>query len=108
MEVRINMAFIIVDSFGFAELPKFMMTLEGKQNEIQTELAVHIADRYILMHECDEGYDYSIMDEQYYRDEFLRGGVHAHFLLNYCAHHSMVVDMASTVVIPDNRDSKSV
>ena len=71
MEVRINMAFIIVDSFGFAELPKFMMILEGKQNEIQTELAVHIADRYILMHECDEGYDYSIMDEQYYRDEFL-------------------------------------
>ena len=60
------------------------------------------------MHECDEGYDYSIMDEQYYRDEFLRGGVHAHFLLNYCAHHSMVVDMASSVVIPDNRDSKSV
>ena len=71
MAVRINMAFIIVDSFGFAELPKFMMILEGKQNEIQTELAVHIADRYILMHECDEGYDYSIMDEQYYRDEFL-------------------------------------
>lgn len=73
MEIRINMAFIIVDSFGFAELPKFMMILEGKQNEIQTELAVHIADRYILMHECDEGYDYSIMDEQYYRDEFLWG-----------------------------------
>ena len=31
-----------------------MLTLEGKENEIQTELAVHIADRYILMHECDE------------------------------------------------------
>ena len=30
MEVRINMAFIIVDSFGFTELPKFMMILEGK------------------------------------------------------------------------------
>ena len=42
-----------VDSFGFTELPKFMLTLEGKENEIQTELAVHIADRYILMHECD-------------------------------------------------------
>ena len=62
-----------VDSFGFTELPKFMMTLEGKENEIQTELAVHIADRYILMHECDEGYDYSILDEQYH---LLDGGVY--------------------------------
>ena len=35
-------------------------------------------------------------------------GVHAHFLLNYCAHHSMVVGMTSSVVIPDNRDSADV
>ena len=62
-----------VDSFGFTELPKFMLTLEGKENEIQTELAVHIADRYILMHECDEGYDYSILDEQHH---LLDGGVY--------------------------------
>ena len=62
-----------VDSFGFTELPKFMLALEGKENEIQTELAVHIADRYILMHECDEGYDYSILDEQYH---LLDGGIY--------------------------------
>ena len=62
-----------VDSFGFTELPKFMLTLEGKKNEIETELAVHIADRYILMHECDEGYDYSILNEQYH---LLDGGVY--------------------------------
>ena len=62
-----------VDSFGFTELSKFMLTLEGKENEIQTELAVHIADRYILMHECDEGYDYSILNEQYH---LLDGGVY--------------------------------
>lgn len=62
-----------VDSFGFTELPKFMLTLEGKENEIQTELEVHIADRYILMHECDEGYDYSILNEQYH---LLDGGVY--------------------------------
>ena len=62
-----------VDSFGFTELPKFMLTLEAKENEIQTELAVHIADRYILMHECDEGYDYSILNEQYH---LLDGGVY--------------------------------
>ena len=62
-----------VDSFGFTELPKFMLTLEGKENEIETELAVHIADRYILMHECDGGYDYSILNEQYH---LLDGGVY--------------------------------
>lgn len=62
-----------VDSFGFTELPKFMLTLEGKENEIETELAVHIADRYILMHECDDGYDYSILNEQYH---LLDGGVY--------------------------------
>lgn len=62
-----------VDSFGFTELPKFMLTLEGRENEIQTELAVHIADRYILMHECDGGYDYSILNEQYH---LLDGGVY--------------------------------
>ena len=62
-----------VDSFGFTELPKFMLTLEGKENEIETELAVHIADRYILMHECEEGYDYSILDEQYH---LLDGGAY--------------------------------
>ena len=62
-----------VDSFGFTELPKFMLTLEGKENEMQTELAVHIADRYILMHECDDGYDYSILNEQYH---LLDGGVY--------------------------------
>ena len=62
-----------VASFGFTELSKFMLTLEGKENEIQTELAVHIADRYILMHECDEGYDYSILNEQYH---LLDGGVY--------------------------------
>ena len=62
-----------VASFGFTELSKFMLTLEGKENEIQTELAVHIADRYILMHECDEGYDYSILNERYH---LLDGGVY--------------------------------
>ena len=62
-----------VDSFGFTELPKFMLTLEGRENEMQTEFAVHIADRYILMHECDGGYDYSILNEQYH---LLDGGVY--------------------------------
>lgn len=62
-----------VDSFGFTELPKFMLTLEGRENEIQTEFAVHIADRYILMHECDGGYDYSILNEQYHLPD---GGVY--------------------------------
>ena len=31
----------------------------------ETELAFQIADRIISIQECDEGYDYSIMDQQY-------------------------------------------
>ena len=31
----------------------------------ETELAFQIADRIITIQECDEGYDYSIMDQQY-------------------------------------------
>jgi len=31
----------------------------------ETELAFRIADRIISIQECDEGYDYSIMDQQY-------------------------------------------
>lgn len=41
--------------------------------EEEKELAVKIADRYILMQECEEGYDYSILDEMYY---LLDGGVY--------------------------------
>jgi predicted nucleotidyltransferase len=39
----------------------------------EKQLAIHIADRYILMHECDEGYDYTIFDENY---KELDGGVY--------------------------------
>ena len=36
------------------------------QNEKrETELAFQIADRIISIQECDEGYDYSIMNQQY-------------------------------------------
>lgn len=31
----------------------------------ETELAFQIADRIISIQECDEGYDYSIMNQQY-------------------------------------------
>lgn len=33
-----------VDSFGFTELPKFMLTLEGKENEIETDNLDVVAD----------------------------------------------------------------
>ena len=38
---------------------------------------------------------------------YLRGDLRKE-VLNYCAHHSMVVGMTSSVVIPDNRDSADV
>lgn len=37
-----------------------------KNKEEKTELAVRIADRYILMQQCETGYYYSILDEQYH------------------------------------------
>ena len=36
-----------------------------QENMRETELAFQIADRIISSQECDEGYDYSIMDQQY-------------------------------------------
>lgn len=39
----------------------------------ETELAYKIADRIISIQECDEGYDYSIMDENYHE---IDGGVY--------------------------------
>ena len=36
-----------------------------QENIRETELAFQIADRIITIHECDEGYDYSIMDQQH-------------------------------------------
>lgn len=37
----------------------------GYEESRETELAFRIADRIISIQECDEGYDYSIMDQQY-------------------------------------------
>lgn len=36
-----------------------------KNKEEKTELAVHIADRYVLMQQCETGYYYSILDDRY-------------------------------------------
>lgn len=41
--------------------------------ENKTELAVAIADRYISIHEVDDGYDYTIYDQNY---KELDGGVY--------------------------------
>lgn len=41
--------------------------------ENKTELAVAIADRYISIHEVDDGYDYTIYDRNY---KELDGGVY--------------------------------
>ena len=45
-----------VDSFGFTEMPTFMLTLEGKENEIETELAVESETIHVTftVAECGE------------------------------------------------------
>ncbi len=56
-----------VDSFGFTELPDFLLE---KTEEL--EAAFKLGDRYISIQSTDEGFDYSIYDESYH---LLDGGV---------------------------------
>ena len=58
-----NYAFY-VDSIGYVELPRFIE---------QGSVAFHVEDRYVIVQECDEGYDYTYFDEEY---ELLDGGVY--------------------------------
>ena len=51
-------------------LVEMKKSLKGEQ---ETELAFRIADRFISIHETDEGYDYSIMGEDY---KVIDGGVY--------------------------------
>ncbi len=51
---------------------KLQMPMEEKK-ENETELAVAVADRYISIHEVDEGYDYTIYNQNY---KELDGGVY--------------------------------
>lgn len=72
-----------VDSFGFTEIKDFLEkenSLENAVNqepeyfmESDTERSYKIADRYISIHEVDEGFDYTIYDENY---KELDGGVY--------------------------------
>lgn len=67
-----------VDSFGFAELPDFLLERSAAK-EIETmeasadEAAFKLGDRYISIQRTDDGFDYSIYDEEYH---LLDGGVY--------------------------------
>lgn len=57
-----------VDSIGFEEVSLVDDIFAGK-----SEIAVKVADRYISIQECDDGWDYSIYDTGY---RLLDGGVY--------------------------------
>ena len=59
-----------VDSMGFAPLPDF---LKVKEVIALTEAAYEFSDRYLMIHECDEGYDYTFYDKDY---KEIDGGVY--------------------------------
>lgn len=71
-----------VDSIGFKEIPNFFLekqiAQENKEfdnvllNEIN-EIAYAFEDKYISIHSCEDGYDYSIYDKNY---KLLDGGVY--------------------------------
>lgn len=59
-----------VDRFGFTEVPEFL--LEKVADLELDEAAYKLGDRYISIQRTDEGFDYSIFDENYH---LLDGGV---------------------------------
>lgn len=61
-----------VDSFGFTALPDFVRGLENEKEQ-EPELAFRIANRFISIHETEEGYDYSIIGTDY---RVIDGGVY--------------------------------
>lgn len=54
-----------VDSFGFQEIPDFLELQAQQEMLYQTEAAYEFADRYLMIHECEDGYDYTFYDKQY-------------------------------------------
>lgn len=59
-----------VDRFGFTEVPEFILERQAKVE--LDEAAYKLGDRYISIQRTDEGFDYSIYDENYH---LLDGGV---------------------------------
>lgn len=62
-----------VDTFGFQELPGFLKLQKEQEIVQQTEAAYEFADRYLMIHACEDGYDYTFYDKQY---KEIDGGVY--------------------------------
>ncbi|MDO4553657.1 MAG: YodL domain-containing protein [Lachnospiraceae bacterium] len=62
-----------VDSFGFQKIPDFLELQAAQEMIQQTEAAYEFADRYLMIHACDDGYDYTFYDKQY---KEIDGGVY--------------------------------
>ncbi|MEG0722561.1 MAG: YodL domain-containing protein, partial [Lachnospiraceae bacterium] len=62
-----------VDSDGFQEMPNFLeLQAEHEVGQV-TEAAYAFADRYLMIHECDDGYDYTFYNKDY---KEMDGGVY--------------------------------
>ena len=61
-----------VDTFGFTEVPEFLLEKVQEKQMNMDEAAYKLGDRYISIQRTDEGFDYSIYDETYH---LLDGGV---------------------------------
>ena len=62
-----------VDSFGFQEIPDFLELQAEQEIFRQEEAAYAFADRYLMIHACEDGYDYTFYDKQY---KEMDGGVY--------------------------------
>lgn len=95
-----------VDSFGFQEIPDF---LEQKVELEQSQIAYEFADRYLMVHECDEGYDYTFYDKDY---KEMDGGVYdnpdikLHEAVHIILTDDPFPDMEKTVIDYDTLEEK--
>lgn len=62
-----------VDSVGFQEIPDFLELQAEQEVTQQTEAAYEFADRYLMIHECADGYNYTFYDKEY---KEIDGGVY--------------------------------
>lgn len=62
-----------VDSIGFQEIPDFLEQQAEQEVMRVTEAAYEFADRYLMIHACEDGYDYTFYDKEY---KEIDGGVY--------------------------------
>ena len=89
-----------VDRFGFTEVPDFV--LERQAEAELDEAAYKLGDRYISIQRTDEGFDYSVYNEEYH---LLDGGVLDDPDINMTGVLQQITDELKQPVYDEKRDT---